>query len=363
MRSIASFLGDILEAALQSLPTQSRAFLAVTIAMAVLVSLSAFFAIYAIWLRVRNDIQAARWADREARWTGLTLEALAGERTVDELASVVGRGERLPFLDFLLRYARRLTGRERDRVKELAVPFLPELERLLTDRDAYRRARAVQTLGALGLPHHNEILVEAVHDESPVVSMLAARALAAHGGTKYVGPILSNLDRFEHWGTEYVRSLLVSLGSEAAPALREVMRDVDRSIRVRVLAADALRNLHDLEAIQPAAEILSREPEPDLAAALLRMMSVLGGPEHIGLIKGLLQHDHFAVRAQAYSALGALGREGPELLEAGLADPSPWVALHAARGMRDRGRHDRLAELAESEHPGAMAAGQVLAEE
>ncbi len=372
MGTLASDLAGLLEAPFQTLPFQSRAFLVVTTAVLVLVFLSILFSLYAIWLRARNALRARMWADREARWTDLTLEAVAGERSVEEVVAKVrplrtGRlsfgDERLPFLDFLLRYARRLSGRERDRVRELAVPFLFELERRLKDQDPYRRARAVQSLGALGLPHHDDTLVRAVQDDSPVVSMLAARALASKGGAKYAGPILENLHRFEHWGSDYVRSLLVSLGPAAAPQLREVMRDERRSTRIRVLATDALRSLHDLDAVSPAAEILSEGPEPDLAAAILRMFAVLGGPEQVELVKSFLEHPHFAVRAAAYSALGALGADGGGLLEEGLEDSSPWVALHAARGMREQGARARLLELAESSHPGAVAAAQVLAEE
>jgi HEAT repeat protein len=200
--------------------------------------------------------------------------------------------------------------------------------------------------------------------------MLAARALATHGGATYTEPILSNLDRFEQWGSEYVVSLLVSLGSGAEAGLRGVMEDPSRSSRTRALVTDALRRLHDLESVGAAEGILSREAEsareaePDLVASLLRLLSVLGGPEHQDRVREFLDHSHFAVRAEAYSALGALGTsEDTERLEAGLSDPSPWVALHAARGMRERGRRPRLLKLSQSGSPGAAAAAQVLAEE
>lgn len=364
---MGQFLSDIwvlLLAAARSPSVQTRALAIVAIAVGGLALISVVFSIYVVWLRGRNVLRARRWANREARWGDLMLEAVGGERTVEEVSGRVGRSERLFFLDFLLRYARRLTGREKDRVKELAVPFLSELAPLLRDRDPYRRARAVQTLGTLGLPDSSDTLVRAVDDDSPVVSMLAARALATHGGATYTEPILSNLDRFEQWGSEYVVSLLVSLGSGAEARLRGVMEDPSRSPRTRALVTDALGRLHDLESVGVAEGILSREAEPDLAASLLRLLSVLGGPEHQDRVREFLDHSHFAVRAEAYSALGALGTgEDTETLEAGLSDPSPWVALHAARGMRESGRRPRLLTLSESGSPGAAAAAQVLAEE
>jgi HEAT repeat protein len=304
------------------------------------------------------------WEDREARWTDLTLEAVAGERSVDELTGRVRRRERAAFLAFLMRYARRLKGREHDRMRELAAPFLPTVVAHLTSRDPLRRALAVQTLGALGTLEHEDALLRCVEDSSPLVSMLAARAVAARGGSIHAGPILANLDRFETWSTEYVTSLLVSLGPQASPSLRRVLADPGRTDRVRAIAADALRELHDLEAAPTAFEVLRGGAPTDLAAPLLRLLTVMGDPGQLEAARRGLTHPHFAVRAEAYSAYGALsGGEGEAVLEEGLWDRSPWVALHAARAMRDRGWVEPLRRFARAGQPGSQAAGQALSEE
>jgi hypothetical protein len=44
-------------------------------------------------------------------------------------------------------------------------------------------------------------------------------------------------------------------------------------------------------------------------------------------------------------------------------DASPWVALHAARGVREAGGERVLGELAASDHAHARLAGQVLYQE
>lgn len=339
-------------------------FQAVSLAVIGLAAACVLFSAYALWLRAGNALRRRSWEGREARWTNLTLEAVAGERSVEELTGRVGRRERGAFLEFLMRYARRLKGRERDRVRELAAPFLPNTVPLLRSRDPFRRALAVQTLGALGTPEHEAALLRALEDSSPLVSMLAARALAAQRGSTHTEPILANLDRFESWGTEYVTSLLVSLGPEASPALRRVLEDPRRTSRVRAIAADALRELHDLDAARSAFGALEGDAPPDLAAPLLRLLAVLGDPNQLDGIRRTLTHPHFAVRAEAHSAYGALcGADGEALLEEGLWDRSPWVALHAARAMRDRGWVEPLHRLTRSGQPGMHAAGQALSEE
>lgn len=345
------------------LTLQSQAMVAASIAVAVLFVISFLFSVYTLWLRARNAVRARAWARREARWTDLTLGALTGERAIEAVAEQVSRGEELPFLDFLLRYARRVRGEERDRIRELAIPFLDALEPQLEDRDPYVRARAVQTLGTLGLTERADELVRAVDDESPFVAMLAARALALYGGARYMTPVLANLDRFEQWGFEYVTSLLVSLGPEAAAGLREMMEDAEQAERIRAVAAAALTRLHDLGSVAAAVRTLGSDPPPDVTTSLLRLLAALGGTDELGPVRSRLDDPHFAVRAEAYSAFGALvDADGDSVLGRGLDDPSPWVVLHAARALRGRGADLELHRLAESDHPGARAAGQVLAE-
>jgi HEAT repeat protein len=143
-----------------------------------------------------------------------------------------------------------------------------------------------------------------------------------------------------------------------------VLEDSGRTARVRAVAADALRELHDLEAARSALAVLESDAPTDLAAPLLRLLAVLGDPSQLEGIRRTLTHPHFAVRAEAYSAFGALcGDEGEAVLEEGLWDRSPWVALHAARAMRDRGWVQPLQRLTRSGQPGMHAAGQALSEQ
>jgi hypothetical protein len=46
-----------------------------------------------------------------------------------------------------------------------------------------------------------------------------------------------------------------------------------------------------------------------------------------------------------------------------MEDPSPWVALHAARGVLEAGGRGRLLAISAGDSRPAAVAGQVLAEE
>ncbi len=346
-----------------SLPLHDRIFLGVSLLVAVLLFLTLLFTSYALYLRGRNVLKERRWRGREERWTDLVLQVLSETAPPDTLRRGVGRGEQLAFLDFLLRYARRLRGPERRKLEELAVPFLPALIPQLREEDLYSRARAVQTLGSLGLPEYRKEVARALDDEAPFVAMVAARALASTGTPEDRTRIVERLHRFDHWSVEYLASLLTEMGPEVAPELRRVMASPDQPVRVRKVTAEALHDLHDLEAADAAAAALSGEGDPELQVSLLRILAKLGRPEHAERVRRYLRSESSPVRGVAFKALGILGGgDDLESLRAGLYDPSPWVALDAARALRRLGGEEGLRNLSGSDHPRAALAAQVLEE-
>jgi HEAT repeat protein len=113
-----------------------------------------------------------------------------------------------------------------------------------------------------------------------------------------------------------------------------------------------------------AATALASDPEREFAASLLRLLAEVGRRDHLPIVRTLAKGDDVMIRAQALHALGLLtdGSDVPVLVEA-MADPSPWAAMHAARGVREAGGRALLEDMVGSDHVHARLAGQVLNEE
>jgi HEAT repeat protein len=202
-------------------------------------------------------------------------------------------------------------------------------------------------------------------DPSPFVAMEAAQALAMYGAREDARKLVGHLDRFQDWNREHLVSLLRGLGARVGPELRAM---VDESEPVpsptRAVAVEALRAFHDLESVDLTPHVLSTESDPDILTATLRLVAELGQPAHLEAVRPHLASPHFAVRAAAFQALGALGgRDDLAQLRAGVDDPSPWVARQAARGLRSCGGRETLRALVEAGHARATLAAEVLAEE
>ena len=341
---------------------------AINLATVALLVAALLFAATTLLLRLRNARKAARWRRVEAAWTPPLVEVLAGDRPPEELAARVAPADVLLFADFLLRFARRLRGAERGLLLRLARPCLPAVARRLASRNPERRARAVQTLALLGPETYGAELVRALDDRAPLVAMVAARALAAGRDPGHGAAVLAHLGRFGEWSPRYLASMLAGMGPEAGPALVDLLADSAAAPRLRAVAGDTLRLLKDLAAPGVAAAVLragqaaGAATDRELAASCLRLVAALGRPEHLESVRPLLASADDVIRAAATQALAQLAA-GDAADTAALAraasDPSPWVALEGARGLRRLGALATLDALAASGGPGALVARQV----
>ncbi|MDX1494054.1 MAG: HEAT repeat domain-containing protein [Longimicrobiales bacterium] len=331
---------------------------------AVFLGFSSVLAAWTLTYRGRKLDRERTLQDRAGRWKYQLREVLYGSSAPEALWSSVEEEDRIDFLNFLVEYVRRLEGEERETIRELARPYLSEIVEYLHEPVEGRRVRAVQTLGELGLPDFAEPVIAALDDESDDVAMVAASTLAAAEDGKYAPAVLARLHRFNHWRQDFLVAMLASMGPQAAPALRTVLSDASRTAKERTVAADALSQLGDPAAADLAHDVLQASADVDLRAATLRLLASVGRGEHVDAVRDAVADAALPVRLHAVRALGALG-EGPDLAlldRTARDDASPWVAIAAARALKEAGGSGQLELLAGSEHPRAALGLQVISE-
>ena len=319
-------------------------------------------ALVAVGLRISNDSKARRWARLERLWEPLSLEVVVGLTPPEQLWALVGPKDRLRFVNYMLRFAKRVSGSERRIVDELAAPYLDRLLPQLTRRTPERRARAVQTLSTLGSRRYVDVILRSLDDPSPLVAMVAARSLARTGSPEYAAGILSRMHRFDTWRPSFLASMLATMGPAVAPALRKALADPGYAPTVRAVAADALRELHDYVSADAAALVLQESIDRNLIAATLNLMAHVGRAEHLPAIRRHATSKEPILRARAIAALGHVGApEDLPLIVGAFHDDSSWVVLRAGAALLEAGATDKLAALARLETPRARMAQQLLA--
>lgn len=316
-------------------------FLGTAAAVITLFLATLFLAGFAFLLRARRERSERDRARFEALVRPHILRVLSGETTPADVQHLVPESREVDFLRLLLAYEDRLRGKERELIHAIAHPHLDAARREILDPVPERRALAIRALGVLGLPETEKSLLDALDDPVAEVALVAAHALAERGGARYGIPILAHLHRFERWSPRYLAEMLATMGGEIVPDLSLLALDENRPAKVRAIAADAMRLIGYPEAADTAAQILEQgevsrwRGERETRIAALRILSVLGRPEHLPLIRRLSQDPDPVIREVSITALGALGtREDLPYLVEEMNGPSHWVALEAARSIR-----------------------------
>jgi len=339
-------------------------FLFLTVTILLLLTMAAAFAVGVFLLRLRNEREERLWARLKGTWEPILLDSLSAPEKLQNLWDHVGEGDRLHFLEFVLQYAQRLGGSERDVLKEAAAPYLKEVLPLLNNRRVGIRARAVQTLGTLGLPDYMPHLNAAVDDPSPFVAALAARLLAQQATPEIAQDFCRKLTRFKTFRTWYLVDMVVDMGPGAVPAIRETLSDPSYPVQIRAVAAHSLSVLGDLASADLAGDLALREEDPALLSSLMRLLAQVGTGTHSPAAKAHLDSEEFFLRAAATRTLSELGDEGDlHLLIEKLGDPSAWVRMAAARGVYRIGGKKALGALSRGEDSFGSLFRQVLAEE
>lgn len=337
-------------------------------ASVVLTVLSVAFAGLALGIHAWTRVQERSKRQRREEWQHHLLDVLAGERSPETLSAKVAATSGASFLTFLVPYATTVQGQAKQRIREVAYPFLKTVRSKLESSRSLIRAQAVQRIGLLGGATCVDALRERLKDPSPRVVSMAVKWVAKTGDPTDAERILNCLGRLDHVDRRQISSALIELGEEAAPMFRSALVDPDRPSFVRICCAEALRWLGDSASAASAARLLQAEEEketpddPELTASLLRLLRRVGQTSHATVVRPYLASDVPFVRIHAARALGQLGdRRDEPLLNALLrGDESRWVALSAARSLVEIDCTEPLIRLRESQHTRAPLATDVL---
>jgi HEAT repeat protein len=247
-------------------------------------------------------VQAPVWRALEPTAVSM-LEKLRG----DAHAAVVGLLARRGSVERAMRGTRRRSAVVRARSADLlgavgGPGVLPQLVRLLGDRDQEVRAVAVRALGNLADPAAAPALVRGLLGHPPLPQHLVMDALRR-------------------------------MGRDALPALSTAAAHPDDGVRAQ--AVEAMGLVGAVGAAPTLVEMLGEDPTPEGSVRAARALGRLGSPAAIGaLLDAVADHEPTALRVTAAQALGALGALRAVPVLAGLVgDPAHWLAHTAAAAL------------------------------
>jgi hypothetical protein len=325
--------------ALVTSPVGDQAFGILLLSIGLLLLCAVGFVGASVLLRIKNNRLARQWARLEARWDPVMLDVLSGAAPVDALETLVPREDSGRFVEYLMRYARRIRGAERVLITGLAGPHLYTVSGDLANGNVERRARAAQMLGELGPVRYRSELLAALDDPAPLVVMIAAKELSREYRADDAPRLIESMSRLSLLTSRLLVAMLHQLGPQSAWAFRRTLSDPTQPPKLRAVAAKVLAGFNDQASADIAAKVVDQTDDLDLRVAALQVIERVGTADHLPLARRLIKDPEPAVRGSAVKILGTQGDEAdvPLLVDA-LEDPVSWVAIHAAEGLRRGGR-------------------------
>ncbi|MGX6607069.1 HEAT repeat domain-containing protein [Micromonosporaceae bacterium Da 78-11] len=223
---------------------------------------------------------------------------------------------------------------------------VPELCRLLTDRDHEVRVVAVRALGRIGDPSAAWRLIASLDQHDPLPSLLATHTLAQFGTDAEV-TLSAALDHPQARVRAVCLDALGLLGATGAVGrIARVLRE-DENLDVRVDAAVNLGKLGARSALDPLIGALHHGRPSALRAAAARALGELGAASAVPSLVGLLGDDEFQVAHEAAHSLRRLGRPGVQALRDAVdGEPDGRAADHCREALAVAAIHD--VEMAEA---------------
>lgn len=200
---------------------------------------------------------------------------------------------------------------------------LQRLRNATSDADAWVRYYACQALGNAGDADAAELLLARAQDPAGQVRVAAVDAMA-----KLATPAaLEALARSaQHDDLEVRRAALAGIGLTREPALLPLLLDASYALETatRLVAASALANFEQAEALSRVCDVARSDPEPAVQNAALELLADNQTTQATVALIGLLWYEAF--RARAVSALSRHADARTAQLVAGLELASAEVA-------------------------------------
>lgn len=285
-------------------------------------------------LRVRLLIRQHRERFYEAQWQPLLAECVL---SVPKQLPQVPRNMRYRFLRLWNFHYESLVGGTRSNLEALAGAMrLENVARTLMDTGNFReRMIAVMTLGHLRDRTQWHELRALVADPSPILSLLAARALLDIDASATLVWLVTVMAAREDWPLSRVVTILKEVGPDMVTT--PLITATDAAVRTEGGGHQVARLLRMMEVahterVAPVARRIARDvQDPELIAAALRLVQ---DPRDLDIVRVHAGHEAWYVRASAMRVLGRIGGAADQpLLIDKLGDGHWWVRYRAARAL------------------------------
>lgn len=225
------------------------------------------------------------------------------------------------------------------------------------------RAISLERFAKIGGKEVTVVLFEAMADKNDEVRLVATNALKKLADPELAKMLVAALKEPNKWLPARVAEVLVSLGKDAVPALKEAIHDNDPVFRGYII--EMLGEIGDKSSLESLyAALIDNNSSNRLK--VVRAISQIGDPESVGFLLKMLDDPENKVKVQAIRGLGKIGgADTIANLEPMLASEDKAVMYTAMEALRQHGKEGMniIEKVAFTDsHPAMEKAKEILKE-
>ncbi|MFT4704386.1 MAG: hypothetical protein ACI81R_002091 [Bradymonadia bacterium] len=291
-----------------------------------------------VLLRSATHRRRAHERARDAALRGPLFEYLAHERTVESLVAASTSWTFEDISRVLEQYAPSLDGESFERIGLFyrKVGLVDYAKKHATSALWWRRLEAMRMLAVTGGREGTTEMTIALADKHPPVRLAAARGLARTNDENFIQPLL-DASRRDHMSRLQIAEVLVSLGEQGLPRLREIVTelpDTEEHSRLRATTLEVLGITGDLAAA-PYIRFALESEDLEVRIAAYRAARMLSLDLTTDELRYGLRDDAWQVRAVTAQTAAALNDPGIATeLGALISDRNWWVRYNAAWALK-----------------------------
>ncbi|MBN2780542.1 MAG: HEAT repeat domain-containing protein [Candidatus Marinimicrobia bacterium] len=287
-----------------------------------------------VYLRVYNNFKEGRDRALHAHWDPVILGVADESIHILDGFRHLRKKYSMTYLLYLEQYIDLLKGKERDRLITLGKLSLKNVYRDLRCR---KQKKIMHALHMIGLFRPEEQMANYTFDPRNVeMSLITIREMRTIDNIRIKEQLVHMIFMFNYVSPMYIKNILVDMGEDIVPLLRQIIRERYDSPSQQIIALETINSLHLADLLELSGDVLNKSRHPGVIAACLRFIENVGGASQKERVLPLLSDRNPAVRQAAVRAyISVTDKITRKEIAAFFNDEHVMIPVSAARKLQE----------------------------
>jgi len=290
--------------------------------------LTVFLFLMAAFLRIKNKITSLYHKFLKKNWDAVILKIMYDEMHPYDGFKKLRRKHSLSYLFHIEEYIDLLKGKEKDRLMKLGRMSLKNIYKLLRSKDTGKQIYGIHFIGLFHPEEQYKFLM--VNSRDMNMTMTAIKEMHAAKDIHIKEQLVRMLLTFPYISYIYISNLLVEMGPDIVPFLRQVIEKRHQYPHEQMIAIETVRRMKIHGCLDLGEKVLLGTEDPGVMACWCKYIEDQKDVHQLHLVIPLMEHEDPGVRTAATRAFLVMADKiDSEIIKKIFNDRSVMVAVNA----------------------------------